>query len=161
MYLLDTDVILELRHAKAAGGDTGLPGWARGIAREHLFISALALTELDAAARQQGDKASAARLQRWIDDQVIPAFDSRVLPVDIAVVRRRRGVTLADGRDALLAATALEQGLTLATRRTAAFKPARVRLVDPWAYRPVEDLDWREAARAGGPHWIKNLFARG
>jgi toxin FitB len=150
-----------LRHAKAAPDDTGLPIWARSVPREQLFLSALTLVELEAAARAVRDKGSASRFQAWIDGQLVPAFDGRLLSVDAAVVRRRRAVTLADDRDALLAATALEHGLTLTTRRGTAYKAARVRLLDPFAYTPEDDLDWREAARTAGPHWIKNLFVRG
>jgi toxin FitB len=67
-------------------------------------------------------------------------------------------------RDALLAATALEHRLTLATRDPAAFRTGRVRTIDPWSWVPgapaEEAEDWREATR-GGPLWLKNLFARG
>jgi toxin FitB len=161
MYLLDTDVVAALRKAKAQPAEAGLPGWARSVPRDQLFVSALTLVELEAACRQPRDKAAVARLQQWLDEQVVPAFEGRILAVDLAVTRRRRGVALADDRDALLAATGLEHGLTLATRRGGAYKAGRVRLVDPWAYTPQDDLDWREAARAGGPQWIKNLFVRG
>jgi len=159
MYLLDTDVIVSLRRARPES--TGLVAWAKSVPSAQLFVSPLTLIELEAACRQGRDKAAVARLQQWLDGQVVPAFEGRMLPLDVAVIRRRRALTLADERDALLAATALEQGLTLATRRPAAYKPARVRLIDPWSYKPDDDLDWREAARAGSPHWIKNLFGRG
>ena len=70
-------------------------------------------------------------------------------------------IRLADARDALLAATAIEHGLTLVTRQTAAYKGARVKLFNPWGYTPEdeEDADWRQAGRAG-PLWLKNLFVR-
>jgi hypothetical protein len=65
-------------------------------------------------------------------------------------------------RDALLVATALEHGLTLVTRNTAAFKTARVKLFDPTGYRAeevAEDADWRTAGRDGAV-WLRNLFVR-
>jgi toxin FitB len=160
MYLLDTGVVLELRKAKAGRTDAGLAAWAAGVPRQHLFLSALALLELgNAAAREKG---SAAALQAWIDGQVLPAFDGRILPIDAAVVRRRAQLPYADGRDGLLAATALEHGLTLVTRNTAAFKQGRVKLFNPWGYTPeddADDADWGQAARTG-PLWLKNLFVR-
>ena len=71
---------------------------------------------------------------------------------------------LADGRDALLAATALEHGMTLATRDQAAFaRVPRLKLFNPWTYKPEvvdEDEDWGQAAKAGA-QWLRNIFVRG
>jgi predicted nucleic acid-binding protein len=164
MYLLDTGIVFELRAAKAGRTDAGLAAWAAGIAREDMFISALALLELqdDAARLERKDKAAGAALRAWIDAQVMPAFDGRILAVDAAVVRRRGQLPYADARDGLLAATALEHGLTLVTRNIAAFKAGRVRTFDPWGYAPSaadEDADWRQAARTSSL-WLKNLFVR-
>jgi predicted nucleic acid-binding protein len=163
MYLLDSPVVLELRKAKAGRTDAGLATWAAGVSRQNLFLSALSLLELETGAARSGkqDKAGAAALRAWIADQVLPAFEGRILPVDVAVVRRRAQLALADTRDALLAATAIEHGLTLVTRQTAAFKGARLKLFNPWGYTPEDedDADWRQAARTG-PLWLKNLFVR-
>jgi len=165
MYLLDTPIVLELRKARAGDADPGLAGWAAGVARERLFVSAITLVELEAAAERtaRSDKAAGAALRGWIDQQVVPAFEGHILPLDAAVARRRGQVPLADTRDALFAATALEHGLTLVTRNSAAFKGARLKLLDPKGYQPDnidEDGDWRAAAR-NGPLWLRNLFVRG
>jgi len=163
MFLLDTPVVLELRKAKAGRTDAGLASWAAGVSPQTLFLSALSLLELEnGAARAEGrDKAAGAALRDWIGGQVMPAFDGRVLPVDAAVVRRRGQLPYADGRDGLLAATALEHGLTLVTRNIRAFKAGRVKLFNPWGYAPdaQDDDDWGQAARTG-PLWLKNLFVR-
>jgi len=163
MFLLDTPVVLELRKAKAGHSDAGLAAWAAGLSRQSLFLSALTLLELENAAARTGrqDKTGGAALRAWIGDQVMPAFDGRILPVDAAVVRRRAQLALADTRDALLAATAIEHGLTLVTRQIAAFKGGRVKTFNPWGYAPddADDTDWRHAARTG-PVWLKNLFVR-
>ena len=163
MYLLDTQVVLELRKAKAGQTDAGLVAWGTGVSRQNLFLSALSLVELGngATRMEKQDKAAAAALRAWIDDQVMRAFEGRILPVDALVVRRRAQIGLTDSRDALLAATAIEHGLTLVTRQTAAFKGARVKLFNPWGYTPEDeqDSDWRQAARTG-PLWLKNLFVR-
>ncbi len=164
MYLLDTDLALELRKAKAGRTDPGFAAWAAGISRQSLFLSALSLVEIENGAGQlaRRDKAAGLALQRWIDDQLLPAFEGRVLAVDTAVVRRRRELPYADARDGLLAATAIEHRLTLATRKTAAFKALRVKLFNPWGYKPEaegDDGDWRHASRAR-PLWLKNLFVR-
>ncbi len=163
MFLLDTPVVLELRKAKSGQTDPGLASWAAGVAAQTLHLSALSLLELEngAARLESRDKAAGAALRGWIGSQVIPAFEERILPVDVAVVRRRGTLPYADARDGLLAATALEHGLTLVTRNTAAFKAGRVKLFNPWGYTPDADAeeDWGLAARTG-PLWLKNLFVR-
>ena len=164
MYLLDTAIVFALRGAKAGRTDAGLAAWAAGIAREDMFISALALLELEdeAARMERKDKAAGGALRAWIGGQVMRAFEGRILPVDAAVVRRRAALPYAETREGLLAATALEHGLTLVTRNPAAFKAARLRTFNPWGWRPAageEDADWRQAARTGSL-WLKNLFVR-
>jgi len=164
MYLLDTEIVLELRKARASRTDPGLAAWAAGVDRQGLFLSAFTLIELDGAAARlaRSDKAAGAALAAWIEGQVLPAFDGRILAVDAAVARRRAQLAIPELRDALLAATALVHGLTLVTRTPAAFKAARVKSFDPWGWRPdaaEEDADWRQAARTG-PLWLKNLFVR-
>lgn len=165
MYLLDTPIVLDLRKARAGEADPGLAAWAAGVARERLFLSAISLVELEgvAAKTARSDKAAGAALRGWIDNQVIPAFEGHILPLDATVARRRGQLAIAETRDALFAATALEHGLTLVTHDKAAFKGARVRLFDPSGYKPNEaedEADWRSAARSGSL-WLRNLFIRG
>ena len=165
MYLLDTPVVRQLGAVRSGQEDAGLVAWASDIARERLFISALTLAELgDAAARTaRTNRAAGAALRQWIETQVVTAFDGNILSVDAAVARRRGELGIADMRDALFAATALEHGLTLVTRDPAAFKGARLKLFDPTGYRARDvddDADWRSASR-GGPQWLRNLFTRG
>src|SRR3982751_2635874 len=68
MYLLDTDIVFELRNAKAGGPDPGLAGWAAGVARSSLFISAVTLLELETgvARVERKDKAAGAALRTWL-----------------------------------------------------------------------------------------------
>lgn len=164
MFLLDTSILIGLGRARA-GGDPGLRGWAGRVARERLFVSAISLVELeDSAARTaRRDKAAAASMRGWIDGQLLPAFEGHVLPLDTAVSRRRGQVALADTRDALFAATALHHGLTLVTNNVAAFKGAKLRLLDPSTYTSEDagdEVDWRTAAQARPP-WLRSLFIRG
>jgi predicted nucleic acid-binding protein len=163
MHLIDTGVVLELRRAGTGRADPGLVTWASGVARQTLFVSALTLIELDAAASRAGrrDKAVGAAIAAWIDDKVMPAFEGRILAVDAAVARRRRLLAIPDARDALIAATAAAHGLTLVTRDTAAYRGARIKLFNPWGYapEPAGDEDWRQAGRTA-PLWLRNLFVR-
>lgn len=161
MHLLDTPLVIALRNARAGQAEPGLTAWASGIARESLFISAITLHELEECARAaQPDRPTGALWRTWIDDHVMRAFDGRVLPVDIAVVRRAALIDRSDSRDGMLAATALEHGLTLATLRPRAFKASRVKTFDPTGFVSSPGVDdWRQAAQAA-PAWIKNLFVR-
>lgn len=164
MYLLDTGIVLDLRKAKTAQADPGLAAWAGGIARQKLFISALNLLEIENAAARLGRKDRAAGLvvREWIDKHVVPAFEGRILPVDAAVVRRRAQLPYANTRDGLLAATALEHGLTFVTRRVASFRIGRVKLLNPSGHAlqpPEDDEDWGQGAQTG-QLWLKNLYTR-
>jgi predicted nucleic acid-binding protein len=164
MYLIDTGIVLELRKAKTPHADPGLTAWASGIARQKLFISALNLLELENAAARLGKKDRAAGLvvREWIDNHVMPAFEGRVLPVDANIVRRRGQLPYANTRDGLLAATALEHGLTFVTRRVASFRAGRVKLLNPSGHHvqpPDEDEDWGQGAQTGHL-WLKNLYVR-
>ncbi|WP_428970160.1 VapC toxin family PIN domain ribonuclease [Sphingomonas sp. Xoc002] len=150
MYLLDASVVAELRGARRGQADPGLVDWASGVPRHELFLSAVTLLDL------QGNK----DVDDWIAEQVLPAFEGRILAVDVAVVRRSSTLGYAQTRDALLVATALVHGLTLVTRHVAAYKVGRPRLFCPWGFVP-DDMgeDWRQATK-GGSQWFRNLFVR-
>ena len=108
------------------------------------------------------DRAAGLVVRDWIDNRVMPAFEGRVLPVDAAVVRRRAQLPYANTRDGLLAATALEHGLTFVTHRVSAFRAGRVKLLNPSGYiaQPSdEDEDWAHGAQSG-QQWLKNLYVR-
>jgi predicted nucleic acid-binding protein len=161
MYLLDAEVLLDLRHAQDGAP---LASWAQRVSRQAMFVSALSLVELENAAEraQKQSKTAGAGWRAWIDAQLLPAFEGRIVPVDQAVARRRASLAIEADRDALLAATALEHGLTLVTYHPAAFRTARLKLLDPSRAAPeaTDDGDWREATRGRAP-WLRNLFIRG
>ena len=168
MYLLDTPVIAELRKAKAGKADTHVATWASGIASQNMFMSTLSLLELESGVAQaeRKDRALGAGLRQWMDEQVMRAFDGRILAIDTAVVKKRaamHGHDPRNERDALMAATALVHGLTLVTRNTAAFRSGRIKVLNPWGYTPEADegaeADWQQATQSG-PLWLKNLFLR-
>jgi len=170
MYLLDTGIVLELRQAKASPTDPGLVAWARALPPQSLFISALSLLEIETAAARlaRRDRAAGLLLRDWIDQRLAPAFDGRVLAVDAAVVRRRAHLPYTNTRDGLLAATALEHGLTFVTHRIPAFRAGRVKLLNPSGYvAPPGDTDedWVQGQHTGagpgtGHQWLKNLYTR-
>ncbi|MFL6734027.1 MAG: PIN domain-containing protein [Sphingomicrobium sp.] len=160
MYLLDTDVVWALRGAASGEADSGLTSWAAGIAPTAMFISAVTLMEFESGASklERRDKANAAAIRSWIEGPLSKAFDGRVLPINAAVVKRWARLAYADQRDGLLAATALEHGLTLVTASTAAFKAGRVRTMNPWGFTPeTSAVEWEDASLTGSL-WLKSLF---
>ena len=164
MYLLDAEVALDLRHAHIDGDAAALAAWAQRTSRQAMFLSALTLVEFDNAAALAGrqSKAAGAAWRGWIDNRLLPAFEGRILPVDVAVARRRAALAFDRDREGLLAATALEHGLALVTYHPAAFRTPRLTLIDPrrLASDASDEGDWREATRARPP-WLRGLFNRG
>jgi predicted nucleic acid-binding protein len=160
MHLLDTDVVWALRNAFAQRSDEGLGAWVADAAPSTLYISAASLLELEAGTVRiaRREKTLGAAVRTWIETQVLPAFEDRILPIDAAVAKRWAQLAYANPRDGILAATALEHGFTLITRERAAFKVGRVRTLDPWTYRPTPtDIRWDEGSLTGSI-WLRSLF---
>lgn len=140
MFLLDTNVVSELRRPERA--DRNVLAWADASSAGQFFLSAISILEIELGALliARKDDAQGAILRRWIDDQVLPRFDGRILAVDTAVAQRCARLHVPDPRaerDSLIAATALVHGLTLATRNVADFRSTGVSLINPW--RPRAD----------------------
>jgi predicted nucleic acid-binding protein len=84
---------------------------------------------------ERKDSAQGKVLRAWIDEQILPRFEGRILAVDTAVAQRCARLHVPDQRgerDALIAATALVHGLTVVTRNVADFEPIGVALLNPW-----------------------------
>ena len=125
MYLLDTNVVSELRKATAGKADI-------------CSITVLEL-ELGVLLMERRDARQALLLRTWMQTQVLPAFEGRILAVDTAVALRCAALHVPDprsDRDALLAATALAHAMTMVTRNTADFQPMGVALLNPWNPHP-------------------------
>ncbi|BDB21303.1 twitching motility protein PilT [Pseudomonas sp. CYM-20-01] len=134
MYLLDTNVISELRKPQA---DAKVVAWAKSVIATRMFISAITLKELETGVLriERRDPAQGKLLRTWLKRHVMPAFDSRILPVDTAVALRCAHLHVPDRAnesDALIAATALVHGLTVVTRNINDFKSSGVPLINPW-----------------------------
>jgi predicted nucleic acid-binding protein len=137
MYLLDTNVISELRKVGDGKADAAVVAWVSGVDAGEMFISALTLMELEIGIlrAERRDPAQGARLRTWFETQVCPEFEDRTLSIDIAIARRCARLHVPDPkseRDALIAATALEHGLTVVTRNTADFAATGAPLINPW-----------------------------
>jgi toxin FitB len=163
MYLLDTGIVLDLREARRPESDPALAGWAERVPAQQMFLSAATLLELENAAALAGRQAkdAGAAWREWLDGQIMPAFEERILPVDAAVIRRRAQIPYADDRDGILAATALVHNLALVTGEPRKYRAGRVRVLDPAGFEAdgADDGDWREATRSGAA-WLRNLLIR-
>lgn len=139
MYVLDTNVVSELRKAGSGKADPQVVAWAASVSAEVLHISAITILELETGVLQvqRRDPKQGAMPRAWLDQQVLPAFSGRVLPVDTAVAQRCAALHVPDPRserDALIAATALVHGFTVVTRNMADFAATGVALLNPWEF---------------------------
>ena len=137
MFLLDTNVVSELRKVKAGKADRSVTAWSDSVDAGVLYLSAITIEELEMGVLgiERRDKLQGQFLRRWMDEQVLPTFADRILPVDTTVARRSARLHVPDPRpirDGFIAATALVHGLTLVTRNAMDFKPMGVTLIDPW-----------------------------
>jgi predicted nucleic acid-binding protein len=138
MWLLDTNVVSELRKARTGRADPNVVAWAQSVVPTSLYLSVITLQELALGVLQieRRDAAQGRVLRTWLDDQVIPAFASRTLVIDTAVALRSVRLHVPDPRseaDALIAATALVHGMTVVTRNVADFAPTGVAVFNPWS----------------------------
>jgi toxin FitB len=141
MFLLDTNVVSELRKANTDKADRNVAAWARAVPRSDLFLSVVVVQEIEFGVllAERRDPAKGAILRAWLTDHVLPAFADRILPIDLQVARRSASLHVPDprpNRDGLLAATALVHGMTVVTRNTVDFEPTGVPLLNPWNRPP-------------------------
>jgi predicted nucleic acid-binding protein len=138
MFILDTNVISELRKVRTEKADPRVVEWTKSIDTADLFLSAISIYELEKGIllRERKDPPQGAIFRAWLNGQVLPAFDGRILPVDTAVAQRGAQLSVPDPRplhDGLIAATALVHGMTVVTRNVADFAPTGARVLDPWS----------------------------
>jgi predicted nucleic acid-binding protein len=135
LYLLDTNVVSELRKVRPHGA---VVAWLEGVRDVDLHLSAVTLGEIQAGVEitREQDAAKAAEIEAWLE---LVAGTWNVLAADGAVFRAwARLMHARDDRlieDALIAATALVHGLTVVTRNVKDFRPLGVTVLDPFAAR--------------------------
>jgi len=137
MFVLDTNVVSELRKVRLGKADTNVLAWAQSVDAAGLFVSAITIMELELGVLsvERKDAAQGAMLRSWLEQQVLPEFAGRTLPVDTAVAQRCARLHVPDRRgerDALIAATALVHGMTVVTRNVTDFRPTGVNVINPW-----------------------------
>ena len=133
MYLIDTMVLSELRRGQR---DPGVVGWMARQRQEDCYLSVVSIGEIERGIglRREANPAFAEELVSWLD-RLLRLHGERLLAVDLAVARRwgRLSASLGhDSADLLIAATALEHGLTVVTRNLRHFTPTGVATLNPW-----------------------------
>jgi toxin FitB len=136
VYLIDTMVLSELRMRQR---NPGVEAWISGQRQEDCFLSVVSIGEIERviARKRSNDPVFATQLAGWLD-RLLRLYGDRLLPVDVAVARRWGQLSAEighDGADLLIAATALERGLTVVTRNLRHFTPTGVMTLNPWSHK--------------------------
>jgi len=136
MYLLDTNVLSELRRPDRA--HLAVLTWANSVPTASVYVSAITILEIEIGAQRisRRDPRQGKVLRKWIDSRILPSFQDRILPVDIAIATLCASLHVPDRMpeyDSLIAATALVHGFQVVTRNTSDFARTGVKIVNPFA----------------------------
>jgi len=137
MYLLDTNVISELRKFKSGKANKNVIQWANSVSATTLYLSVITILELETGILllERKDPTQGSILRSWLNSHVLPAFSNRTLAVDTAVAQRCAQLHVPDprsDRDALIAATAMVHDMTVVTRNVADLSETGVEILNPW-----------------------------
>ncbi len=140
MYLLDTNVVSELRKAANNSADPNLVAWASSVEAGSLYISSITLLELEIGVQrvERRDKRQGKVLRNWLSEKVGPAFAGRILPFDSGSAEICAGYHVpnpSSDRDSYIAAIAAQHGMVVATRNERDFASFDVPILNPWDYR--------------------------
>lgn len=140
MYLLDTNVVSELRKAKSGKADKRVTAWAKSVPTASLFLSVITILELEMGLLviERRDSTQGAILRSWLNTHVLPVFSDRILVIDTAIAQRCAKLHVPNhcsDRDAMIAATALVHGMTVVTRNLNDFKATGVDILNPWEFK--------------------------
>lgn len=138
MYLLDTNVISESRKLASGRADPGVVAWLSAADPATTRLSAITIFELEHGVllKERRDLIQGTMLRRWLTETVLPAFDTRILPMTAEVATRCARLHVPDPhseRDSWIAATALVHDFTVVSRNVGDFRQTGVRLINLWS----------------------------
>lgn len=137
MYLLDTNIVSELRKLKQNKANENVVAWLSSVPKESLYTNAIVLMEIERGILRVGRKDSkqADNLNSWYHTAVKAMFHERVLPIDEATASVCASLhipDLAPENDAWIASSALQYDLTLVTRNTKDFDHLNLHVLNPF-----------------------------
>lgn len=137
MYLLDTNLISEIRRIKFGKCNAGVASWIETIRFEEVYTNVVVMMELERGilSMERKDPAQGLVLRRWFENQVKSTFEGRILQMDeitASLCARLHVPDKSPENDAWIAATALRHKLTLVTRNTKDFEHMGVKLLNPF-----------------------------
>lgn len=140
MYLLDTNVLSELRKAGAKKADANVVSWAKEQSTSNLYISSISILEIEMGILQiaRKDTKQANILRKWLSEQVLRAFSDRIIPFDTNIALKCAQLHVPDPkseRDAMIAATCIINGFTLVSRNEKDFGHIEVNIINPWLHK--------------------------
>lgn len=140
MYLLDTNVISEIRKAGSNKADIKVIEWAKDKPTSSLFISSITILEIEMGILQleRKDPKQAAVYRTWLNSHVLKAFSDRILSFDTSIALKCAQLHVPNPkseRDAMIASTAIVHGLSLVSRNVKDFKHIKIELINPWLDR--------------------------
>jgi predicted nucleic acid-binding protein len=139
MFLLDTNVISELRRPEKAS--PAVVAWASAIVQDETFLSALTVYDLELGVQQKerADAAQGAILRAWLTGQVLVEFAERIIDLDGSVAAMAATLVVKhqiSAADAYIAASAITRQLTIVTRNVKHFARTNAPMINPWEYKP-------------------------
>jgi toxin FitB len=135
MYLVDTNVVSELRRLRLA--NQNVVTWFSQQRTEDLYLSVISILEVEQGylKLQRHDIKQAKVIRDWIDQNLIESFRGRILSIDTKIAQCCAALHVPDRKsygDAMIAATAITHNMTIVTRNTADFQATGAKMINPW-----------------------------
>ncbi|MGI2027302.1 type II toxin-antitoxin system VapC family toxin [Endozoicomonas acroporae] len=139
MYLLDTNVVSELRKCSTGKGNPAVSRWAGSVVPNELYLSVISLLEIEMGIllKERKDPQQGKVLRAWMDQRMLPAFEGRILVLDTPIALHCARLHIPNPkseRDAMIAATAIIHQMTVVTRNIRDFEQSGAKLFNPWEF---------------------------
>lgn len=137
MFVLDTNVVSEMRKIASGKADANVSLWAARQTVNALFITVVSVQELDTGIMsiERKDERQGVIMRRWMEDIVMPGFSGRILDYDVKAARLCAGLHIPDKRpsaDAMIAAITMANRMALVTRNIKDFTDIDLPVINPW-----------------------------